>query len=256
MYTVITENDISNWDDQTGLKYHFPSRYLKFLTPGTKVVYYKGRMTDKKFESKRLSRDPHYFGIGEIGKIEKEDQKNNYYAEILNFKIFEKAVPFKINNETIEQIPKSRLTNYWRDGVREINAKVFNKILSYTSVNKEDQIFNDQSETEFSSTTTEGEKKYAYSSRYERKKETRDKALHIHGYTCQACGFNFKETYGEWGSGYIHVHHLKPLHTNMSEVEINPKTDLCVVCANCHSMIHRRRDKTLTLEEIKKIIKK
>ena len=27
-YTIITENDESEWDDKTGEKYHFPSRYV------------------------------------------------------------------------------------------------------------------------------------------------------------------------------------------------------------------------------------
>lgn len=33
MPTVITENDESPWDDQTGIAYHFPKRYLGILEP-------------------------------------------------------------------------------------------------------------------------------------------------------------------------------------------------------------------------------
>ncbi len=63
MFTVITENDESQWDDIMGEKYHFPGQYLNFLKPGTLIVYYKGRITDKKFEHIRLTNGPHYFGI-------------------------------------------------------------------------------------------------------------------------------------------------------------------------------------------------
>jgi 5-methylcytosine-specific restriction protein A len=53
------------------------------------------------------------------------------------------------------------------------------------------------------------------------------------------CGFDFNTRYGDIGNGYAHVHHLSPLseapitgiHTQLS--------DLAVVCANCHDMIHR-----------------
>ena len=49
LYTVITENDESAWKDKTGVLYHFPKRYLKYLTPGTRVIYYKGKLKNKSF---------------------------------------------------------------------------------------------------------------------------------------------------------------------------------------------------------------
>lgn len=52
---VITENDKSQWHDETGVAYHFPARYAKFLTQGTLLVYYKGKLKDKEFERSRLS---------------------------------------------------------------------------------------------------------------------------------------------------------------------------------------------------------
>jgi len=65
-----------------------------------------------------------------------------------------------------------------------------------------------------------------------------------------ACNFNFEKTYGEIGKGYIHVHHIKPI-SESGETIVNPATDLVVLCANCHSIIHRQRSKTLTLVELK-----
>ncbi len=52
------------------------------------------------------------------------------------------------------------------------------------------------------------------------------------------CGFDFQKTYGSIGRGYAQVHHLKPLadRTEASETKL---TDLAIVCANCHAMIHR-----------------
>jgi dCTP diphosphatase len=35
---------------------------------------------------------------------------------------------------------------------------------------------------------------------------------------------------------------------------INPKTDMSVLCPNCHAMIHRNKSHTLTIRELKEII--
>ncbi|MFF7529630.1 HNH endonuclease [Streptomyces bobili] len=55
---------------------------------------------------------------------------------------------------------------------------------------------------------------------------------------CEACGFDFEEVYGERGAGYVECHHVVPLH---EAGEGNTKlSDLALICANCHRMIHRR----------------
>jgi putative restriction endonuclease len=212
-------------------------------------------MIDKKFKDLRLSKDPHYFAIAEVGTVTKQDNTTNYYALIVNFEMFSKAVPFKIDGESLEHIPEAYKTNYWRQGVRRINKEIFSKILSSANSKSSSDDLNDQKDTQFQTTVIEGGKKRIYSTKYERKKESRDQALHIHGYSCQVCGFNFKDIYGDWGEGYIHVHHLKPLSTNEQEVEINPECDLSVVCANCHSMIHRRKDRLLSIKDLQDLIK-
>jgi len=30
-FTIITENDVSQWDDETGTTYHFPNKHLSTL---------------------------------------------------------------------------------------------------------------------------------------------------------------------------------------------------------------------------------
>jgi 5-methylcytosine-specific restriction protein A len=66
---------------------------------------------------------------------------------------------------------------------------------------------------------------------------------------CEACGCDFEKTYGDVGRGLIEVHHTKPLHT----LKPNAKTklqDLALLCANCHRVVHSRRN-WLTVEEVK-----
>lgn len=77
-----------------------------------------------------------------------------------------------------------------------------------------------------------------------------------HGTACVACGFNFDEFYGAaYARSYIEVHHLNPL-AGHGEREINPVADLRPLCANCHSMAHRNPKTVLTIEELKRLIKK
>lgn len=102
---------------------------------------------------------------------------------------------------------------------------------------------------------TEGNIKYYYGKKYERKPENRRKAIEIHGLKCKVCGFDFEKVYGNRGRGFIEIHHCKPLSTLGGEQVINPYTDLVPVCSNCHRMIHRRKDKVLSLDEMQDIVK-
>ncbi|MGC5001176.1 HNH endonuclease [Streptomyces sp. DT203] len=59
-----------------------------------------------------------------------------------------------------------------------------------------------------------------------------------HGLACEACGFDFEATYGPRGAGYIECHHVVPLHeAGEGRTKLS---DLALICANCHRMIHRR----------------
>ncbi len=88
---------------------------------------------------------------------------------------------------------------------------------------------------------------------YERNIPARQECIEHHGYRCKICGFNFKTIYGEKGEEYIHVHHIIPLSEIKSEYVLMPKKDLIPICANCHSILHRRKNH-LSLEELKAII--
>ncbi len=91
---------------------------------------------------------------------------------------------------------------------------------------------------------------------YERKSELRCAAIKLHGTTCKACGFNFFHAYGEHGKDYIEVHHLVPISKYIEPTAIDPAKDLTVLCSNCHRMVHRKKDKPLSLGELIEIIKK
>ena len=100
----------------------------------------------------------------------------------------------------------------------------------------------------------EGKKKVYYTTKYERNSKNREAAIRIHGTKCMICGFDFEETYGELGKGYIEVHHIKPLSELEEEVVIDPEKDLICVCSNCHRMLHRFKSYIISVEELKQIV--
>ena len=109
---------------------------------------------------------------------------------------------------------------------------------------------------------SEGKRKSVTTQVYERSKQLRDMA--IAHYTvegkivCAACGFDFHKTYGEVGSGYIEIHHQKPVfqyeETDLSRLVSDALNDLVPLCANCHRIVHRKKAKPLSVEELIEII--
>lgn len=90
--------------------------------------------------------------------------------------------------------------------------------------------------------------------RYERDPNARRACIEIYGTKCQICGFDFEEKYGDYGKGFIHIHHKTQL-SELKETITNPQIDLIPVCPNCHAMIHKNNNKPLSIEELRKIIK-
>ena len=75
---------------------------------------------------------------------------------------------------------------------------------------------------------------------YERNPTARAMCLRKHGTSCKVCGMNFKDRYGDFANGFIHVHHIIPISKVGEEYIINPEEDLIPVCPNCHAMLHRK----------------
>ncbi len=70
---------------------------------------------------------------------------------------------------------------------------------------------------------------------------------------CEICHFDFLSTYGTLGQDYAQVHHIKPL-SDLTKPSQTVLSDLAVVCANCHVMIHRG-GVTRSLEDVKQTVK-
>ena len=92
--------------------------------------------------------------------------------------------------------------------------------------------------------------------RYERSDSARAACLQHFGFRCQVCNLDFEERYGELGRGFMHVHHIVPLHevAGIPSYRVNPIKDLRPVCPNCHAMLHRPEDRVLTVEELRELL--
>ena len=102
----------------------------------------------------------------------------------------------------------------------------------------------------FADTLPEGARIVAQHIRYERNPANRRAAIMAQGTVCRICGFDYNKAYGaDLAADYIEVHHIKPLYEG--EQQVDPKTDLIPICANCHRMLHRRRKDNVSIEELR-----
>jgi 5-methylcytosine-specific restriction protein A len=84
-----------------------------------------------------------------------------------------------------------------------------------------------------------------------RRRKLDDTRRHGCPIACEACGFDFGQTYGVHGQDYIECHHRTPLHvTGKTQTRL---ADLALLCSNCHRMIHRTKQ-WLTVEELKDLV--
>jgi 5-methylcytosine-specific restriction protein A len=85
----------------------------------------------------------------------------------------------------------------------------------------------------------EGRAIQTLSTRYERNRLNREACIQLKGARCTVCDFDFAESYGPIGIGYIEVHHLTPVSSIGADYRIDVASDLAPVCSNCHAMAHR-----------------
>ncbi|MEK6476034.1 HNH endonuclease [Catalinimonas sp. 4WD22] len=100
----------------------------------------------------------------------------------------------------------------------------------------------------------EGAKRQIIVNAYERNREARKICIQKYGASCQVCEFDFEQTYGVLGKGFIHVHHVEPLAAKNETYQVDPEKDLIPVCPNCHAMLHKKNP-PIPIEELRKVIK-
>lgn len=134
MPLVLVSNEVNatdrwDWDDETGVRYHFPNQYRGMIVPGEPFVYYRG------IRRQGGRRGPaEYFGCGVVGDVwrdpavPEETPKRNWawYCSIEDYEPFDAPVAAKTELGFYEGIP----ANMWRSGVRRLAPDAYAAILA------------------------------------------------------------------------------------------------------------------------------
>jgi len=181
--------------------------------------------------------------------------ENDYYKSIKG-KFMRLVIQDQVYN------PKLSLSNLMANGLNAAPqgpVKVKHQLFEYINSNFSDdyqiEMFPDVLDEK--TDHFEGVKKQILVNKYERSSIARQRCIEFHGLNCKVCKTNFVTIYGEMGAGFIHIHHLIPIHKIGKEYQVNYEKDLIPVCPNCHAMLHRKINGTEpTIDELKEIIKK
>lgn len=224
-------NQFYHWYYLPSLDIFAPSKFLGYK--GMTLFSYKGEGTGTRTQQVLTK----YF-------IKLDRNSKEYNSLLTKLKSFLKSMDKEISKKTISgsggiYIPKNEY-----DVKLLINQQLLNQVTKDI-----DSIYEENNES-----FIEGSKKERLVSIYERNPSLRAKAIEIHGFTCQVCGFNFEKSYGKHGENYIEVHHIKPLSTLIKEKEIDPKNDIAVLCSNCHRMVHRDKNNVLSLVDLRNLL--
>lgn len=93
----------------------------------------------------------------------------------------------------------------------------------------------------------------SYERNYKLIKKVKKEAIKKNGsLKCEICNFDFLKTYGKIGEGYIEAPHIIPLSQLAIETQ-SKESDIALVCANCHRMLHRGKE-WFDIDEIKKLV--
>ena len=69
---------------------------------------------------------------------------------------------------------------------------------------------------------------------------------------CETCGFDFHKFYGSLGQGVAECHHTKPV-SELKKGGKTKKSELSILCSNCHTVIHKSKP-MMTVPQLKKHI--
>jgi 5-methylcytosine-specific restriction enzyme A len=153
-----------------------------------------------------------------------------------------------IDVEKIEILDSYEITNgilsFVKKGLRGVDAIGISKW--ETDEDIDDEVFPEGKEL------TELHKRKERNPRAVRKKK--NKVLKECGkLECEVCGFDFVKFYGQLGYGFAECHHTV-LVSELTEEHKIRLSDLAIVCANCHRMLHKSRP-LISISDLRVIIK-
>jgi hypothetical protein len=133
MLVLVTNDTVKDsqwgWEDELGVRYHFPNRYRNMILPGRRFIYYRGVL--KADGSRRET--PEYFGCGMIGEVIRDDRiaadqpktEWQWFAQVEDFQLYRVPVPWRdTEGKLYEEIAK----NLFQLGVRKLSRETYERI--------------------------------------------------------------------------------------------------------------------------------
>lgn len=155
-----------------------------------------------------------------------------------------------------EKLSLYALKNHGLKAAPQGPIKLKEELVEYLKANFSDYEFMGVFPEEVGEDIREGHRRSINVNRYERSSIARQKCIEEKGGDCAVCAMNFEKIYGEIGKGFIHVHHIVPLHEIKGTYQVDYKKDLVPVCPNCHAMLHRKvNGRYFSVDELRELVR-
>lgn len=190
-----------------------------------------------------------------LPELLREHVRSNFGCIYDNMYTIEELLSFSAKLKSDDEIiagPSGYISSIAIDAFIRYYAKKNGIDLSKIHLPDEEQSSSKQDPDDEEQKRLEGRLTEAKILRRQRNRVARQKCLEESGYACYVCGFNFEKAYGEIGKGFLEVHHTKPLST-YDEEHVIPQSELCALCSNCHSMVHRKKNEVMDVDELKRL---
>ncbi len=226
-------------------KYEVGDTVYIYCTRPLMMIQYKCKVEKIDLNSTQIRDDKKYW-------LDEEEYYKSLDGNFIRLRLIEQV---SNNNMRLDKLQQNGLNSAPQGPVKIKDQELLEYIEKYFTDNYQSDFFPDvlnESDIEY-----EGAKTTVLVNKYERSSKARENAIKYHGLNCKVCNINFKNTYGEIGTNFIHIHHLVPIHEIGSDYKIDYQTDLIPVCPNCHSMLHRKiKGIEPTIDELKRIMNK
>ena len=140
-----------------------------------------------------------------------------------------------------------------------VEAKNYFLSRGYKVIDRREAVLKQIVDEDEESSFAEGSANYRLHRSYERDKTIVKKAkakryAETGRLECEVCDFDFYDTYGIIGLGYIEAHHRIPV-SQLGALKKTRVRDLALVCSNCHRILHRTKS-VKSVKELRVLLSK
>lgn len=161
--------------------------------------------------------------------------------------IFVQDTVWPLEQSQCEEIKDAYLKKYPR--LKKELDKLFGNVEPHVNLDASgpDKVFAGDSDIE-------GLRSEYHATRTKRSRRLRNKAFNLANGICAVCRRDFSTLLGGRGQRVLQVHHREQLSARYSPA-VTKLTDLAVVCANCHLLLHMDSKKAMHVDQLRNLLK-